>query len=284
MGGHPVDGVHSLSITTATNPQTWTAPIGIYTYGATIESGDPLDAFSDACDLRALCDWSFSGIRFKSTSDSKASAINTTGLSPIYFQLCDLAGVQFLEGGSFTSVDACYIHDFDFAINGGSVVIRNCYFNAVTNIHHGSGTFTDVNECYMEGHTNPFAGGVTLSRVNFSTQNSHYVSGTGGGVLASFGNNRLISCVLANNTGAGLTVSDGAHCIVQNVTGTGNTTFGVNLTNGAFLRSLGGSSSVTGTSGDLSVGGAGAKTWAQLPTDDLGSAAGTRQGVIARTS
>ncbi len=274
-----------MSITTTINPQTWTAPIGIYTYGATIEAGDPADGFSNAIVLNSLCDWFFTGIRLRSVTDAKAVAVTVSGTSPIYFQLCDIAGIQLSEGGEFTSIDASYIHDKFFGVNGGSMIARNCYFRGITNLHHGSGVFCDVNECVMENHINPFGGGVTLSKFNFSTANSLYTGGTLGGVTAAFGNSRLTNCVLSNNgSPGGLIITDGCHCIISNVDGSGNTGHGVVLTNAGYLRSLGGTSAVTGSIGNISMGGSGTIAYGALPTDDLGSAAGTRQGVFGRTA
>lgn len=281
------NGAGTLSLCTTVDPQTWTAPIGIYDTGATITAGDDADPFSNATVLQALCGWSLSGIHFASTANAKATALDLQGPGPyVAMQLCHVDGLGIGEGSAYALIDACFLDGNAAAnalgINGMSYILRSSYLYQLDNIFHASSTYSDLIDCIVEGGT-AWGGGVSLSRFNFNAQNCNFLSNTTGGVQIKAGPSAMSNCVCSNNTGAGVTVTDGAHAVLSNVDGTGNSTYGIALTNGAFARVLNGCA-VTGTSGNVLLGGAGAVAYAALPSDDLGAAAGTRQGVIARTT
>jgi len=96
-----------------------------------------------------------------------------------------------------------------------------------------------------------------------------------GGVSVNQGSRlRLSTCDISNVTGAGLTLDTGAFAEITALTGTGNTTYGVSHNNGARSRvsDPGSGTTITGTTADVLLGGAGAKAWSAINT---GNAADT---------
>lgn len=260
---------HDIVVTTTTDPTLFTAP-AIYSPGATLTFGDPATFNAAGLYLIALCDWSFSGIAFKSTADAFNSAMDIWAVAPVFFQLCSFDGV-FLVGGVDTCfLDACYINDHSFGQDGGAWVIRNCYMNAVTPNLHGAGGKGDsaIFQSWFDGLTQAWGSGNSESEYGWSARNSHFEGGEGGGVQMLFGAPFMNDCVVANNNGNAVFISHGAKASLNNVTGVGNVGVGINVQNGGQCRPDT-NTTVTGAAGDIRLGDAGVIAYADLPAVDL---------------
>lgn len=260
--------VNTIYVATTTNPATWTAPLGIYQYGATITAGDPVDSFSAATELIARCDWYFNGIRFL-PSASQVMALRMMGTCPVYLQFCDIKGMQLVgSGGIYVNVDCCYINDSTLSFDGADFIFRNSFMDGIDFLCHGSGAFADVNQCAIHSHVSPFGGGVTLSKFMFSMANCDVSNGLADGVSARFGKSRMTNVLVDGNAGDGIEVTDGAHLLLTTVSGD-NGDFGCIITEaGSQVRAS--AVTVDGGSGEVSLGDAGATTWAAAPQVDLG--------------
>lgn len=271
------NGVGSITVATTTNPSTWTAPVGIYTEGATISAGDAANFFEGATYLVALCDWAFTGIAFTSNAGAKFAALEVIANAPIYFTQCSFDGLYMRGGPGYVTFDACdfyssggggaqgYNHD------GSTVIVRQSTFRDLEFLCHGSsdsGNNSFIQCGFIDGLL-PFGGGNVESQFSFSMNQCFFDGFASDAIHALFGNSRIQNTRIENTTGDAIQTEN---CLltVTNVDGTtGNTAYGIRILNGAQVNVDAGTS-VTGASGDILLGDAGAIAYAAVPAVDLG--------------
>lgn len=271
------NGVGTITVTTATDPATWTADIGIYTEGATIAAGDAANFFEGATYLIGLCDWAFTNIAFTSNGGSKYVALEIIAHAPLYFTQCSFDGIYLRGGAGYVTFDCCdfyssggagsqgYNHD------GSSVIIRQSTFRDLEFLCHGSSDSGNNSyiQCGFAGGTLPFGGGNVESRFTFDVNQCYFDGFAADAIHALFGNCRVRNTLIENTTGDAIQAEN---CLltVTNVDGsTGNTAYGIRILNGAQVNVDAGTS-VTGASGDILLGDAGAVAYAAVPAVDLG--------------
>lgn len=264
---------NQIFVMTRVNPTTWTAPVGIFQAGATIQYGDPGNFFEQATYLIALTDWFFSGISFQSTADSKQSSLNIIANAPIFFQMCDFAGIYLQGGSDLVTFDACDVHDHFFGHDGPALAyrtstIRNLGFRFHGSSASGNTTFSDLG---VTGCTNALGAGNSESRYSFAVVSGHFEGNADDAINCRFGNNSITNTLLQANGKDGL-LATGPSTLVRmtNVDGTLNAGHGVLVRNGAQVDADA-ATTVTGGVGDISVGAAGTFAWAALPVVDLGA-------------
>jgi hypothetical protein len=267
------NGVHTIEVAVGPSqgsPFGWTGPVGAYNVGATIASGDGVDGFASALVVNAFCDWSFSGISF-TRSGAQPSAVSTMGAARISFMLCDIDGLNTDRGvGEPVSLIACYLYG-TCGLDNKAVSIQNSVIDSPVWVFHESGGSMDFIETFVKGHNEPIGGGSNLSSFAYAMVNCDVSGGTAGGLIVTGGRlARVTSTKVHNNTGDGTATARRGYLILNAVKGSGNTGYGCSVTKTADVEALGGTS-VTGSLGNVFLGGAGAKTWGNAPTHDLAS-------------
>lgn len=268
---------NTIFVATTTDPSTWTAPVGVYTEGATIEAGDAGNFFEGATYLIALCDWSFTNIAFTSNGGAKYVALEIIAHAPIYFTQCSFDGIYLRGGSGYVTLDCCdfyssggggaqgYNHD------GSSVIVRQSTFRDLEFLCHGSSDSGNNSfyQCAFSGGTLPFGGGNVESCFTFDVNQCFFDGFVADAIHALFGNSRIRNTRIENTTGDAIQAEN---CLLTatNVDGsTGNTAYGIRILNGAQVNVDAGTS-VTGASGDILLGDAGAVAYAAVPAVDLG--------------
>lgn len=256
------------------NPTAWTAPIGIYTTGATLTFGDPGDFFnSSAVNLLAMADWFVSGIAFKSTAGSKPFAMQVFANMPLFLQLCDFDGLFLATSPGTIALDACYLNGFTWGFDGASAILRNCLVRNVTCNFHGSSDSgnNNFNECIFDGLVTAFGSGNSESLFAFHVDRSLFSGALAGAISALTGKSRLSNVVISGTTGDAI-LADVLRLVCDNVQGAGNSGVGCRIQNGAQVQRLN-ATAVTGAGGDVVLGGSGVVAWAAAPATDVGAAA-----------
>lgn len=268
---------NTLLVTTTVDPSTWTGQVALYTPGATIIAGAAEDFFAISTDIIAHCDWSFTGIAFKSSKEFANSAVRVQGLCQVSFNLCYLEGIQMVGGGGqYINIDSCYIHTATggrvLGVDGAAYVIRTSLLKGLAFRMHASGEFSDILYSVIEACTTPLGGGVTLSGFLFSGENLLITGAVSGadGVRVAFGKSRILNSIIQNCAGDAIEVSDGAQLLLTNVRGSGNGGYGCRILNGGQVQATG-TTDVSGTAGQVYLGGTGATTWAGAPKTDVGA-------------
>lgn len=271
--------VNTITIATTTDPAGWTGPVGIYTEGATIEYGDAANFFEGATYLVALCDWAFTGIAFTSNAGAKYAAFEVIANAPVYFTQCSFDGIYLRGGPGYATFDCCdfyssggggaqgYNHD------GSSVIVRQSTFRDLEFLCHGSSDSGNNSfiQCGFAGGLLPFGGGNVESRFSFGMNQCYFDGFTNDAIHVLFGNTRIQNTLIENTTGDAIQVENSSVKLrLDNVDGsTGNSAYGIRILNGAQVD-VDAATSVTGASGDILLGDAGAITYAAVPAVDLG--------------
>jgi len=206
------------------DPTLWTAPVGIYQTGATIDAGDGADFFSLATALLTLCNWTVQGIKFRMGA-AQSAALRVEGSRIAQFLFCDLTGLD-LQPSTYSTFTACYVHDGFLSIAGGSFNFAQCVFRNLTPRFHQSGVFSDINECWWD-NCEDFGGGGAFPRFNFVAGNCDFGNSTGNGVTIRNGVSRMVDCLVHDNVGNGVEASDGARLTMFNLAGGTNGGFGL---------------------------------------------------------
>lgn len=255
---------------------TFTAPVRAYVPSATLIYGDVAEEADGAVYLNALSDWAFQWIAFQ--SHSKNSALTIWAHAPVSLFGCVLDGIQLLDGGSTVSLIACIVKDASYVQDGGSAALFRSRLTVVLDCNGSSdsGTNTCV-ETILDGCTGAWGGGNTDSRFDCELSKCIVRDGSSNGIEARFGNWAISSCQIANNAASGIFAIN-TKLQLQDVTGTGNGSFGLDMQYDAACLANG--ATVTGTGGDVNLGGtggAGVHTWLVMPASDLPSLVMVRQ-------
>lgn len=253
-------------IVVSTTNTTWTAPVGIYTESCTMTFGDGSSFYTRAAYLQALGEWSFMGIAFRATGDWINTALEVWAIHHVVFQMCDIRGIQLHGGGGADDVylDACYIHDGGWAINGANILVRHCLLKNLTTHEHGGtiGMFS----CFMDG-CEPFGDGAFINETLYDIGDSEIANGSSYGVyLRGFGNHRFVNLKIRDCAGDALYIAHPTFALLDGVHGSGNTGHGLTLRRGAHVRIQSGTD-VTGSSGDVDLGAAGTVAWVDAHSD-----------------
>ncbi len=266
------NGVNTIKVaSTSYNPATFTAPVKIYTPGADFTFGDPnelIDVHAFMVDSHGT--WCFSGIAFHSTEVTKPS-VTSRGPGAVYFQLCTFDGFDHSQAG-WTIMDAsCVTTSFHGNIGCGPLMCRNCVFSdlgaSYFHANVGSGS-TDFIECIISNHLLPWGGGIAQPSFTMVLLNCEIKNGASHGLSAGRAYVRLANCLVKDNAAAGIYANGFCTLTLNNVGGTGNGTYGLDIHDGAQCKAHNGTD-MTGTSGDVNLGGAGVKTWASTPQTDV---------------
>lgn len=263
------NGVGTITVSTTTDPSTWTGTVGIYEEGATITYSDAV-SYNQSVQLIALMDWFFTGINFE-VPDPALVSMSCIANAPIYFQLCKFNGI-YLSGPETTTFDACDINAF-YTHDGAGVLTRNSTFRDVEFLCHGasaSGT-NDWTQCVFLDGVSPFGAGNVESVFYFNLTNCFFDGFATDTIHALFGNSRMTDCLITNTAGDAIeTNGPNVRLDLNNVDGsTGNTGVGIRILNGSQVD-VDAATSVTGAGGDISLGDAGVIAYAAVPAVDLG--------------
>lgn len=266
------------TILIACDEKTFTGPVGIYKPGAEVIGGDPSNFYMRAAQLiTGNTGWFISGIKFSSTEDSKSTGLDVFGPGSIAFQQCQFTGLR-VEGvatGHSPTFDACYI--FEQGGNGASFTLRGCHNSGVLFRHslvHNCNIewetpWVFVFGCWFEACDDPVGrqhgAGVFLEFQKFQINNA-----PGVGLRSRWRGRTTATQGRINNSGSHAVELLGGTVHSINVEGTGNGGFGISVRHGAQCDV--GSSTVTGSSGDIELGAAGATAYGSVPADDLGAA------------
>lgn len=267
---------NTIFVATTTNPSTWTAPVAIYTEGATIEAGDAANFFEGATYLIALCDWAFTGIAFTSNGAAKYAALEVTANAPVYFTQCSFDGIYLRGGPGYVSFDCCDFYSSgaqSYNHEGTTGIFRQSTFRDLEFLCHGSSDSGHLtySQCGFAGGILPFGGGNVESRFSFSMNQCYFDGFTNDAIHVLFGNTRIQNTLIENTTGDAIQVENSSVKLrLDNVDGsTGNSAYGIRILNGAQVD-VDAATSVTGASGDILLGDAGAIAYAAVPAVDLG--------------
>ncbi len=244
---------------------------GIYTQSCTLDFGDPTKSF---CGIWITVNSGvvFNGIKFENTQSGNCS-FGIVPKSKAYFNMCHFTGVN-LEPGTLTNFWYCYFQTKS-AFLEGPYDFSACVFQDVPmDGHGGCGLGQNAMKwCIFDG-CGAIGSGNWESEIDIEINDCHIKNGTSHGILrgssiaAKVGSTLIEDCALdAVNITAG-----GGVLKMQNVVGSGNGGAGLRLTNGAQCLDQGGNS-VTGTDGEVIVGGNVASLWADAtPRTDVGAA------------
>jgi len=263
----------------ATSTTAFSAPVAIYEYGAEIRAGDSANFFTSAGSVMQVeCGLLLSGIKFSSTADSKASGLAIYAEEvPVVIQQCDFVGLD-VSGPQATTMDCNYFHSqggnggLSLTDAGGvGVQSRHSFYDVLEFIAWDTPWVILFNGWFDSpkdpvGRTHGICSRLDLE--NVEVQNA-----LGVGVRSRhLDHTGLLNVRIANSGGdaAEFLGGVGLH-VMDNVQGTGNGGFGADLKDGAQLQALNGTG-VTGASGDVNLGGAGATAWAGAPATDVGAA------------
>lgn len=267
------------TITIATDYTTFTGPVGIYKPGAEIISGDPNNFYNGATTIvTATTNWFISGIKFTSTDNSKSIALTILGPADVTVQQCTFAGIR-IEGitNGGPTFDCCSFMP-SAAGHNPSHIVRSCSFGSVQLRHSYYENLSfewdtswiiiygaHFEACRDAVSRNHGTGGI-VDVDKFAINNA-----TGIGLRSRYRNRTtLANGRIDNSADHAIEIISGTHSI-SNVAGSGNGGFGCNITHGAQVA-VGGVTTVSGTSGEVSLGGSGAVTWDSAPNTDVGAA------------
>lgn len=266
-GGVIVSNTTNSLVITSTESSFTASGLGIYEYGAEINSDGPVK-------IPASCRWFISGIKFSDTSGDDYS-LAVQGPYKTSLQQCDIEGISFQSGGedfgSGFNVEKCYIHGsgrrfwlLNASTNGP--VYRRCMLDTLDysmDTHYASFV-----QCWFEAPQEPVGrnhGALeTLEVSNFEIANA------AGTAVSSADRVDLTNGRIRDSGGYGVSFS-GKILQLNNIVGTGNANYGVSLSPRSRID-VSGSTSLTGASGDMTVSGlSSARSWSDVPFTALGT-------------
>lgn len=247
---------------------------------ATIELTDS-GSTKAAVYIQAMTDLVFSGIAFRhaNTTDFAAS-VWCAGAGQAVFNLCTFEG---LYAETTVLADGCYFgprsgNTKELYNSGGELRGRYCLFLDQEFRQYGSagtgnsGHFGSIiDDCTSVGH-----GGNNEPEQQFEINYCEIRNGKGAGVVYHGGGRSSVrDCRISDCVTTGVSCAAPGLLQLQNVRGSGNGTYGCGISTGGHVEATG-TTDVTGASGDVNLGGAGATAWGAAPANDLGAA--TPQG------
>lgn len=240
----------------------FTAP-AIYDPGATLNWGDPTAFFLPGFTIKGVAaDVHLTGIEFTSPSGFFASLTVATSVR-LTADLCVFEGIQ-LRNGSQSTFDACRIHTGDLAQFGGALTLRSSF------VHDLSFRFGGAGQTGFDFHGANFYENVALgvghgggdqAAGSFEIEGCEILDAPGPGILYNGGSVfRVRDCVIRNSAGDAIEANHPGYLRVLGVTGSGNGGFGINIKNGTHVE-VNSATAVTGTSGNVSLGSVGLKSY-----------------------
>lgn len=254
----------------------FTDPVRIVEPSATIELTDVAETLS-ATLIQAPTEMVISGIAFRhANAASYAASVWLTGGVQQIFNLCSFEGMY---AETQVLADACWFRDRGGSTketynSGGELRGRFCLFQNQEFRQYGSagtgnsGPFASIfDDCTPVGH-----GGNNEPELSFEVNNCDIRNAKTAGVSYLGGGRCSVRDTNINNSGSSAVAASGPGLLqLNNVQGAGNNGYGAAVERGAAIEALGGTA-VTGTSGDVNLGGAGVTLWGAAPTNDLGAA------------
>lgn len=239
---------------------------GIYDAGSTWTIGDPGDFFNQPLIYHAGCNTKFTGIRFAKGNSQPCLGVVGPGFRT-HFQACRFDQFS-ASSGAITDMDCCHL--WGGMIFDGAGVIRSSFVDGGEFLSHVSDL--GFRDCTVRG-VQYFGAGDTTSSAKLSLKKMLIEDSPEDGVnFFGPGAQHLQVAVIRNCAGSAIVKNGGGSpLIMQSVSGGGNGHYGLSLRNGAQALVQPGCA-VTGSQGDIRVGGAGAKTYAELPAHDGASA------------
>jgi hypothetical protein len=193
-----------------------------------------------------------------------------------YFQMCSFQGFYIDGTGGIAAAWACYFDGGNVNLEGAAAEFHDCVFHAASFSSHGSGGNgrNTLSYCILDG-CNAYGSGNFESSFDIEVENCLIDNSTSHGIQkASPQRCRISDTKIQNCAGDAINATvGGGVCRVDTVSGTGNSGFGVQLSNGAQCQDIG-VNTVGGTSGEVKVGGSSASLWsATVPRTDVGESA-----------
>lgn len=257
----------------ASTGSTFTAPVGTYLPSTTWTFGDAANIFQQATYATLLSNFTFQGIDFRTNGAAK-TALTVYGVMPWHIQLCKVEGLKILGGGQLGIMDACHITR-RYGQDGAPMMNRSSFFDALTFENHGDGAVgtNSYLGCYFDGCNAVLAGNFE-SRMGVQMQNCEIANSTAQGIIVRGGNvNRIQDTRIRDSASDAVLVDAPLRLRMDNVVGTGNVGHGVKAENGAQIEISGTTPTVTGTVGDVDLGGAGTTAWGAAPATDVAAGA-----------
>jgi hypothetical protein len=208
------------------------------------------------------------GLGLHAASDT-GPVIDATCHNGVAFLGCEFAGGVYLRpGAGVVAFDGCYLHGGSWAPNGQPLAMRGSYLQGMTVAFHGSGGAGqyDFYGCRIDGCGSIGHGGTTRPEGGYDIDSCWIANGTGHGILYSGGNRARIRNTRIDACAGDALRADGTGVLtLSGITGSGSAGRGCYIDNGAHVLPT--SVSVTGTQGDVILGGASGTpyTWAQAP-------------------
>jgi hypothetical protein len=267
----------SDSIVVTESFDAFVGPIEIGVESATLQLGAGGGA---GIELNALAGVEFAGVYF-SGSGVLLSAV--PGAGPIAFNQCRIGGsIGVTMSVTYTRMVACYIDATGFfTLSCAGAHSRNLYAGTRFNMRgSGVGDFlimqsNTYDQCQSLGHSIDSTWDSPSMPFEINKSHINNPAGNGIGVRFAAGHNLLFNTVIENCSGDCVDIRGGAFARVRNVDGSsGNTAHGIRVSQGAQAQ-VDATTSVTGASGDVIVGGnAAASTYAAVAggVTDLGAA------------
>lgn len=257
-----------------------TGTLEILGVGSTLTIGDPGAVFSEpGFQVTSRGHVVFQGIAFRApAATSQAMMVRCPG-DQMTFAMCDFDGIT-LAQGDMAFFESCYFSGKPVAINGQPTTVRNCgFYNVDFNCHGTGGNGTTYWFSNRIDSCGPVLGGNTEFEGGWQLENQHINNGDSHGITYNGGPRATLkNTVIENCLGDAVLARNPGRLGCDNVDGAGNSAFGIRLQHGVQVHAP--SSSVTGASGDLSVGALGATAYGALPANDYASGA-TAQGCRA---
>lgn len=258
----------------------FTGPVRIAEPSATIELTDAGNSDA-AVYLQALTDVVISGIAFKhANTASFAASLWVAGAQQVVCNLCTFEGVY---AETELLADGCYFGDRGGSTKevynaGAELRGRFCYFRNQELRQYGAGATGNSGPfgCVFDDCTSLGHGGNNEPEAAWEINFCEVRNAKAGGVLFLGGGRSSVRDTVINGSATAAVACAGPGLLqLNNVQGSGNGTWGCAISTGGHVETLGGTA-VTGASGDVSLGGAGATPWGSAPANDLGAA--TPQG------
>lgn len=255
-----------------TAPGALTAPVQVLDPSATIDWGDPAETFNYSALIAPLCDLALTGVKLRNTNN----AFSIAGLfrtSRLFLHLCDVEGLS-IERADPATISASYIHDGFFAVEDTKIIVQQSYLRALgMRLHEEGGQSwaqSAIEGCDALGHWIDFTRGGGFA-IDFCDIISPRLDGAGvtptNGVYYRGGSHARVRSSKINGASAAIYCEGPGYLLVDAVQGTTNSDVGIDLHDGAQVKAQSGTS-VTGAAGNVRVGAAGIKTYAQLPFTD----------------
>lgn len=238
-----------------------TGPTGIYKQSCVITSTGSLN-------IDFLNKTTLNGIYFKSTSGSFYFSPHSN-LNAVQCRF-ERTTIQ-AEGSPIFTSSGCYFDDF-LTIEGMAHAMNACTFKDVTWTTHGSGGHgkNTLTNCILDGCT-AYGASNFESAMDIEINNCLIDNGTSHGIQKSSPfQAKVVNSTIQNCAGSAIYVSCGGGVVnVQNVSGAGNTGYGLILANGAQADAIS-SPTVSGTLGQVKVGDSAVSLWSDPERTDVG--------------